>query len=158
MQTPYDTRSDIWSSLVLLAKELCLSVAVGEVMCSASGVDGWSLDIFVPRPVSSTWMKKGLRNGVGAQEGNLYMVASDQFSILPSLLMPKEGLSEAVVWGRLGRVLCYIGGTTRPVIAGEKKIYKIYDSNQSGLALLYIQQLFFPVLFSQSFRAVSTRG
>lgn len=75
----------------------------------------------------------------GAQEGKLYMVASDQFSILPSLLMPKEGLSEAVVWGRLEWVLCYIGGTTRPVIAGEKKIYKIYDSNQSGLALLYIQ-------------------
>lgn len=31
--------------------------------------------------------------------------------------MPKEGLSEAVVWGRFGQVLCYIGGTTRPVIA-----------------------------------------
>lgn len=77
------------------------------------------------------------------------MVASDQFSILPALLLPKEGLSEAVVWGRLGWVLCYIGGTTRPVIAGEKKIYKIYDSNQSGLALLYIQQLSFCLVQSK---------
>lgn len=85
------------------------------------------------------------------------MVTSEQFSILPALSVPNEGLSEAVVWGRLGWVLCYIGGTTRPVIAGEKKIYKIYDSIQSGLALMYIQQLF-SVLFSHSFRAVSTRG
>lgn len=95
--------------------------------------------------------------GWGALEGKLYMVASDTFSLLPALLMPKEGLSEAVVWGRFGWALCYIGGTTRLVIAGEKKIYKIYDSNQSGLALLYIQQLF-SVLFSQSFRLVSVRG
>lgn len=87
----------------------------------------------------------GAEGGRGAQEGKYYMAACDQFSILPALLVPKEGLSEAVVWGRfgVGWVLCYIGGTTRPVIAGEKKIYKIYDSSQSGLALLYIQQLFF---------------
>lgn len=103
-------------------------------------------------------MKKGLRKGEHTglgREDIQYMVASDQFSILPALVVPKEGLSEAVVWGRLG-VLCYIGGTTRPVIAGEKKIYKIYDSTQSALALFYIQQLF-SVLFSQSFR-VNTRG
>lgn len=81
----------------------------------------------------------------GAREGKFKtVIKSDAFSVLPSLVMPKEGLSEAVVWGRLGRVLCYIRGTTRPVIAGEKKIYKIYDSNQSPLALLYIQQRFFP--------------
>lgn len=85
------THSGIWSSLVLLAKEHCLSVVVGGVICSASGVDGWSLDIFIPRPVSSTWMKKGLRNGGGAQEGKLYMVASDQFPILPCPLNAKRG-------------------------------------------------------------------
>ena len=78
------------------------------------------------------------------------MVASDQFSILPALLMPKEGLSEAVVWGRLGWVLCYIGGTTRPVIAGEKKIYKIYDSNQSGLALFVHPATFLSLVLVQS--------
>lgn len=47
-------------------------------------------------------MKKGTKKWRGAQEEKLYMVASDQFSILPALLMPKEGLSEAVVWGRFG--------------------------------------------------------
>lgn len=51
MQTLHDTHSGIWSSLVLLAKEHCLSVVVGEVICSASGEDDWSLDIFIPRPV-----------------------------------------------------------------------------------------------------------
>lgn len=139
MQTLHDTHSGKWSSLVLLAKEHCLSE--GEVISSASGVDGWSLGHFYSLSSSSTWMKRRLRNGEewrgGAQGGKLHMVAIDQFSILPALLVPKEGLSEAVVWGRLGWVLCYIGGTTRPVIAGEKKICKIYDSNQSGLALMY---------------------
>lgn len=119
-------------------------------MCSASGVDGWSLDIVYLVPLIQL-DGEGTKKWQGeAAEGQLYMVARDQFSFLPSLFMPKDGLSEAVVWGRFGRVLCYIKGTTRPVIAGEKKIYKIYDSNQSGFALLYIQQLF-SVLFSQSF-------
>lgn len=99
---------------------------------------------------------KKWRRGRGAQGRKLYMVVIDHFSILPALSVPKEGLSEAVVWGRLGRVLCYIGGT-RPVIAGEKKIYKVYDSNQSGLASMYIQQLF-SLLFSHSLRVVSMRG
>lgn len=100
-------------------------------------------------------MKKGLSNRRTLREKRFTwsLVITFPFS-LPSQCQ-KEGLSEAVIWGRLGLVLCYIGGTTRPVIAGEKKIYKIYDSNQSGLALLYIQ---LSVLFSHSFRVVSIRG
>lgn len=85
-------------------------------------------------------MRKGLRSD-GAKGAKLHVFANDILSVLPALLVPKEGLSEAVVWGRWGWVLCYIGGTTRPVIAGEKEIYKIYNSTQSGL-VLYIQQLF----------------
>ena len=40
----------ILSSLVLLAKEHNVSVVDG-VISFASEVDGWSLDIFIPRPV-----------------------------------------------------------------------------------------------------------
>lgn len=110
----------VWSSLVLLAKEHFLSVAaVREVISSASEVDGWSLDISYPI-LFIHLMKNGLTNGRGLRE-DTYMWLLDQFSILPALLVPREGLSEAVVWGRLGWVVCYIGGTTRPVIAGEKK-------------------------------------
>lgn len=41
----------IRSSLVLLAKGNGLSAVVGGVISSSSGVDGWSLDIFIPSPV-----------------------------------------------------------------------------------------------------------
>lgn len=85
--------------------------------------EGCSLDIFVPRPVHPTGWKRGLRNGRRGlvREESYTWSLKDQFPILPALSVPKEGLSEAVVWGRLGWVLCYIWGTTRPVIAGEKK-------------------------------------
>lgn len=63
----------------LIAKELCLSGAVGDVICSASEVDDRSLDVFIsPPPCSSTWMRKRCGGGAkeaggrAAQEGKLY--------------------------------------------------------------------------------------
>lgn len=85
---------------------------------------------------------KGTKKWRVAQDGKLYMVASDRFSVIPALLTPKEGLSEAVVWGRLGVGALLHRGNNQARHRWREKIYKIYDSNQSGLALMYIQQLF----------------
>ncbi len=67
--------------------------------------------------------EKGTKKWQEAQEGKLNMVASDQFSILPALLMPKEGLSEALVWGRFGWVFATSGEQPGPSSL-ERKKYK----------------------------------
>lgn len=54
----------------LIAKELCLSGAVGDVICSASEVDDRSLDVFIsPPPCSSTWMRKRCGGGLKKRAG-----------------------------------------------------------------------------------------
>lgn len=68
------------------------------------------------------------REGELGRESLMWPLGIDFFPILPALLMPEEGLCDVesgrgwADWG-VGAV-CYIGGATRPVIAGEKKIYK----------------------------------
>ena len=67
------------------AKELSLSGAVGDVICSASEVDDRSLDIFISPPCSSAWAKKGVGGG-GTKEAGGWLrkesytrTLSDQF-------------------------------------------------------------------------------
>lgn len=63
----------------LIAKELCLSGAVGDVICSASEVDDRSLDVFISPPAlfihldeKKVWGGAKEAGGRAAQEGKLY--------------------------------------------------------------------------------------
>lgn len=104
----------------LIAKELCLSGAVGDVICSASEVDDRSLDVFIsPPPCSSTWMRKRCGGGLKKRAGGsgrkvIHGRLVIDLSILPALLMPTEGLSEAVVWGRFGGGGCFATSGEQP--------------------------------------------
>lgn len=79
---------------------MSVCVVVTAVMCSASGIDD---------PLRFIHLD-GTGTRGGAREGKFNMATRDR---------AWEGV------GRLGvGAVCYIGGATRPVIAGEKKIYK----------------------------------
>lgn len=63
----------------LIAKELCLSGAVGDVICSASEVDDRSLDVFISPPAlfihldeKKVWGGAKEAGGRAAHEGKLH--------------------------------------------------------------------------------------
>lgn len=93
-----------------------------------------------------------------AQEAKLNMVASDQFSILPALSMPKEGLCE-VKWSGVDWGGCF-------ATSGEQPGPSSLERKKYTKSMILIDQVlhyctssnFLSVLFSQSFQVVSTGG
>lgn len=104
------------------------SVTVPCRASSVSRIDDCSLDIFIPLTVHLR------RLGGGGTQTRSRLISS-LFS-WPFYCQCDR------VWARWRWVLCYIGGTGRPLSAGGGEIYTIYDSNYSSVELLYIQPWF----------------